>query len=53
MANIIVLIIVGAALALSVYSMIRRRKNGKTACGCDCGGCVYHCGCGNKDDRRK
>lgn len=36
-------ILIGAALAallaLAVLSMVRNRLKGKSACGCDCGGC--------------
>ena len=41
--NIVTVVIVAAlvlACALIVRGMVRRRKSGKCACGCDCGSCA-------------
>lgn len=31
-----------------IYGMVKDRKNGKLACGCDCGSCGGACGCCGK-----
>lgn len=38
-ATIIVLLVVVAAVALAVYSIIKNKKAGKSSCGCNCSGC--------------
>ena len=39
MGTVIVLIILGIVVALIVRSMVRDKKNGKSACGGDCSHC--------------
>lgn len=40
LANILILMLVGALIALSVISMIRDKKAGKSSCGCNCAKCA-------------
>lgn len=43
-ANVVVIGIVIAALALAIYSMVRDKKNGKSIqCGGNCKNCGGHC----------
>ena len=39
LADIVVAVILLAAAALAVRTMIRNKKAGKSSCGCDCAGC--------------
>lgn len=39
-ANILVLVLVSALIALAVVSMVRDRKAGKSSCGCNCAKCA-------------
>jgi len=39
-ANILILMLVGALIALAVISMIRDKKAGKSSCGCNCAKCA-------------
>ncbi|MCM1104571.1 MAG: FeoB-associated Cys-rich membrane protein [Clostridium sp.] len=44
MGNVIVGVLLIAAVALVVRSMVRDKKNGKSLqCGCDCSHCGGHC----------
>jgi len=38
-ATIIVLLVIIAAVALAVYSIVKNKKAGKSSCGCNCSGC--------------
>ena len=40
LANILILMLVGALIALAVISMIRDKKAGKSSCGCNCAKCA-------------
>lgn len=37
-----------AVVCRVIYGMVKDRKNGKLACGCDCGSCGGACGCCGK-----
>ena len=41
--TIIVAVIVVAVLSLVSIRMVRNKKQGKSTCGCGCGGCGSHC----------
>lgn len=45
LATILVLGVLIAIVGLIVANMIRSKKNGKSPCGCDCGGCNLCGGC--------
>ena len=38
-ATILTLLVVIAAIALAVYSIVKNKKAGKSSCGCNCQGC--------------
>ena len=40
LANILIIMLVGALIALAVISMIRDKKAGKSSCGCNCAKCA-------------
>lgn len=44
--DVVIVVIVVVAVALAVGKVIRDRKNGRCACGGDCGSCA--CGCDRK-----
>lgn len=46
LANLVVLALLAVVVVLVIRSMIRNRKAGKSACGCDCGSCPSACTCG-------
>ena len=50
LANIAVIAILIVIIGLAVFSMIRNRKNGKSACGGSCCNCVYGDSC-NKPEK--
>ncbi len=41
--DIILLIIIVAAVCLAAGHIVRAKKQGKSACGCDCGHCGSPC----------
>jgi len=44
--DIILIVAIAAVAGLAVWRIVRNRRQGKSACGCDCGNCS--CGCGKK-----
>lgn len=49
MTDIIVLLVVAAALFFCIRSIIRNKKRGDSSCGCaGCSGCSSACACGDK-----
>ena len=46
--DIIVSLIILLVVALSVCSIIKRRKSGKGSCGCGCGNCPVNADCHKK-----
>ena len=49
MTDIIVLLVVAAALVFCIRSIIRNKKRGGSSCGCaGCSGCGSACACGDK-----
>lgn len=38
--TIIVLLIVTAVIALTIFKLVRDKKNGKSSCGCGCESCA-------------
>ena len=44
--DIILILAIAAVVGLAVWRLARNRRQGKSACGCDCGHCT--CGCGGK-----
>ena len=44
--DIILILAIAALAGLAVWHIVRNRRQGKSACGCDCGHCS--CGCGKK-----
>ena len=49
MTDIIVLLVVAAALFFCIRSIIRNKKRGGSSCGCaGCSGCSSACACGDK-----
>ena len=42
--DILIVILIAAAVALAVWRVIRNKKQGKSSCGCDCGHCAMKCG---------
>jgi hypothetical protein len=51
-ATIIVLLVVIAAVALAVYSIIKNKKAGKSSCGCNCSGCPNAGSCHLSQERK-
>ena len=51
-ATIIVLLVVVAAVALAVYSIIKNKKAGKSSCGCNCSGCPNAASCHFSQERK-
>ncbi|MBO4415342.1 MAG: FeoB-associated Cys-rich membrane protein [Lachnospiraceae bacterium] len=45
LANIAVIAILAAIIGLAVFTMVRNRKNGKSACGGSCCSCPYGDSC--------
>ena len=39
MGTVIVLLVLAAVVSLTVFSIVRDRKAGKSSCGCKCGCC--------------
>ncbi|MBR4725555.1 MAG: FeoB-associated Cys-rich membrane protein [Lachnospiraceae bacterium] len=48
-ANIVIITVLLAIVGLAVFSIIRRKKSGKSSCGCDCGNCPSSAYCHTKD----
>ena len=44
--DIIRIVAIAAVVGLAIRRLARNRRQGKSACGCDCGHCG--CGCGKK-----
>ena len=42
--DILLLAAVAAAVGIAVWRLMRNRRQGKSACGCDCGHCARGCG---------
>ena len=40
-----------AAVGLAAWKLIRDKKRGKSACGCDCGHCGMKCNANNGKDK--
>lgn len=45
--DVVLVLVIAAAVGLAVWRVVKNRRQGKSACGCDCSSCA--CGC----DRRK
>lgn len=43
--NILVLLILGLAVGGIIASMLKRKKQGKSSCGCNCQGCAMRGTC--------
>ena len=54
MIDILLLAAIAAGVVLVVRKMIRNRKEGKSCCGCSCGGSCGsgHCGCEKQEEKR-
>lgn len=52
--DILLLAVIAAGVVLVVRKMIRDKKEGKSCCGCSCGGSCgsSHCGCGEQEEKR-
>ena len=46
--DFVIVAAVAAVAGLALARMIRDKRAGKRACGCDCGSCAYSCGCGRR-----
>ena len=44
-ANIVIVVILLAAVGLAAGKILRDRKNGKSSCGCNCGSCPMSGSC--------
>lgn len=44
--DIILIVAIAAVAGFAVWRIVRNKRQGKSACGCDCGHCG--CGCGKK-----
>ncbi len=49
MSTIIVILVIAILIFLAVFKLIRDKKNGKSSCGCGCGGCAMKNKCNQKD----
>jgi hypothetical protein len=47
--NIIVCLILIIIVACAVYSIIKRKREGKSSCGCDCKNCITGCSVGKNE----
>ena len=52
MIDVIIVAIIVGVVALSVYTLIKNKKQGKTCCGCDCSHCSG-CKNANQTDQQK
>ena len=41
--DIVIIVALGAAVALIVRRMVRNRRQGKGGCSCGCSGCTMNC----------
>ena len=44
--DVVLIVAIAGTLGFAVWRVVRNRRQGKTACGCDCGSCA--CGCRKK-----
>ena len=42
--DVLIIALVAVAVALAAGKVVRDKKRGKSACGCDCGHCAMKCG---------
>ncbi len=45
--DVLLLLAVAALAGLAVRRLVKNKRQGKSACGCDCGSCT--CGCGKRE----
>ena len=48
--DIVLIAAIAGILGFAVWRVARNRRQGKTACGCDCGSCT--CECGKKEQNK-
>ena len=44
--DVVLIAAIAAVAGFAVWRIVRNRRQGKSACGCDCGHCS--CGCGKR-----
>ncbi len=47
-ANIVVMLIIAAIVTAIIVKMVRDKRQGKSSCGCGCGGCASSESCRSK-----
>ena len=53
MATFIVGTIIFALLILAIFSIVKKNKNNKSSCGCNCPGCSVKDSCSSKIELKK
>ena len=43
--TIVIAAILAGAVVCIVMNLVKRKKSGKSSCGCNCGDCPMHSGC--------
>ncbi|MBR2850529.1 MAG: FeoB-associated Cys-rich membrane protein [Clostridia bacterium] len=51
--TIFVCIVLGAIVALAIFSIVRDRKKGKSSCGGSCAGCAMNCHCHSAEKKEE
>ena len=44
--DIVLVLVIAAVVGFAAWRIVRNKRRGKSACGCDCGQCG--CGCGRR-----
>ena len=50
--TIIALVVLAGLVTLVIIKLVRDKKKGKNACGCDCGSCPHSCMCHGEEKHK-
>lgn len=51
--TIFVCIVLGAIVALAIFTIVKDRKKGRSSCGCSCAGCAMSCHCHSQEKKEE